>query len=82
MAVLSRNTEMTIGERTIEAGEEIRIAGLQGRFRFLAHVAETAGTERVDVYGPNSTIDPKHGKPKTRSFTIDRIRLLPKGTTR
>lgn len=76
MAVLSRDTQLTLGERTIEAGEAIRISGLRGEFRFLAYVTETGGTERVDVYGP------AHTKPKTRSFTVDRIRPLPKGTTR
>jgi hypothetical protein len=72
MSTLTRTPSLTVGTRTIEAGEEVKVAGERGRFRFLAHVTSSAAQEWVDVWGPAS------GAPKARSFTIDRIRPLPR----
>lgn len=72
MSTLTRTPALTVGTRTIESGDEVRIVGERGRFRFLAHVTSSAAQEWVDVWGPST------GSPKTRSFTIDRIRPLPK----
>jgi hypothetical protein len=71
MPTLERSTEMTLGNRTIQAGDEVRVTGERGRFRFLSYVTTSAGTEWVDLYGPAGD------RPKMRSVFVSELRLVP-----
>lgn len=52
--------------KTIERGDEVQIPW-EGRFRFLRHVVNEAGSEWVDLYGGKAHHE------TVRSFRLDRI---------
>jgi hypothetical protein len=62
-------TEIQINGRNVNAGTELKIKGVRGRFRFVKMVT-TAKAEWIDVWG-----GPK-GSECMRSFYLDKVKTV------
>lgn len=63
-------TSMTFNRREINAGTELSIKGVRGRFRFIRHIKKPDGTEWIDVWGGAAHYE------AWRSFRPEQIRTV------
>lgn len=63
------DTEITVNNRNVVPGTELKISGERGRFRFIKKVIN-GESEWIDVWGG------KKGSENLRSFRVDRIKTV------
>lgn len=67
---LTKVDHATIRGREFRSGDEFKVSGLEGVFRFKHHVTNARGESWIDAYGPLG-----RGSAKSRSFEVSRVKV-------